>query len=87
MHTLQDAPFSIVAGPADVASAGASFGLINGPTVNSSIGINLAAEVSPGDTVSILARFDVIPLIPEPGTLGVLAMGAIALLRRRNRAA
>ncbi len=81
--TLQNDPFSVIAGPGDSASASATFGptLSNVP-VNTTIGVQLRFTLSAGDTASILSRFDVIPGgpnggLPEPTTLTLGAIVAV----------
>ena len=82
VHTLQDDPFSVVAPAGGVNNALASFGPdANGTAVIQDIGITLIFELSPGDTASILSRFDV---VPEPATLSLLALGGLILLWRRR---
>jgi hypothetical protein len=82
VQALQDYPFSISAPAGGINSAGASFGPNGCGAVTSDIGIDIALTISPGDMGQVLARFDVV--IPEPMTLSVLALGGLALLRRRR---
>jgi len=91
--TLQNDPFSVVAVPGGSNTAAATFGPVaSGVPVASTIGIQLRFTLSPGDTASILSRFDVIPGganggLPEPTTLtlgGIVAMPGIGLRGRRG---
>jgi hypothetical protein len=59
--------------------------LLSAIPVTSSIGIQLRFTLTPGDTASILSRFDVV--IPEPATMtlgAVAALIAVALGRRHK---
>lgn len=56
---------------------------IPGPAVLNNIGIQHRFTLSPGDSVSFTSFFVV--QVPEPATLSVLALGGLALLRRRSR--
>jgi hypothetical protein len=80
--SLQNDPYIVAAAPNGSATASATFGpIVSGTAVTSNIGIQLRFMLSPGDTASILSRFDVNPggTIPEPTTfvLGSI-MAAIA---------
>src|SRR5262249_11494282 len=62
--TLQNDPFSLTTSTPPAASA--AFGPTpNAVTVTSNIGIQLIFSLTPGDTASILSRFDV---VPEPAS-------------------
>ncbi len=52
------------------------------PTLATSIGITLTFELSPGDTASVLSRFEV---VPEPGTALLLLSGLLGLAVARRR--
>ncbi|NLF29681.1 MAG: PEP-CTERM sorting domain-containing protein [Planctomycetes bacterium] len=80
VQTLQDDPFSLVAGPGGVNADAVFFGPLATGAVAQTIGINIQVQVSPGDIAQVLARFEV---VPEPATLALLACGA-ALFRRRR---
>ncbi len=51
-----------------------------GPILANSIGILLTFTLSPGDSASVLSRFEV---VPEPGTAALLGLGLLALAVRR----
>ena len=53
-----------------------------GPPVLSSIGIELNARLTSGDTATIVATLVV---TPEPGTVTLLAIGGVTMLLRRRR--
>jgi hypothetical protein len=75
---LQSDPFSVVAPASGSNTASASFGpTASGIAVTSNIGIQLRFMLTPGDTASILSRFDVNP-VPEPATM-VLCGAALVL--------
>jgi hypothetical protein len=84
--TLQNSPFSVVVPPAGGSAAStANFGPAgNAVPVNSSINIELNFTITPGDTATILSRFDV--FVPEPTSLGLFgsALAIAAALRRRR---
>jgi|tagenome__1003787_1003787.scaffolds.fasta_scaffold20593866_2 hypothetical protein len=91
--TLQNDPFIVAAVPGGSNTASATFGpTASGVAVTSTIGVQLRFMLSPGDTASILSRFDVIPGgpnggLPEPTTLtlgGIVAMLGIGLRGRRS---
>jgi hypothetical protein len=52
-----------------------------GPDVTTSIGIHHVFTITPGDSVGFTSLFVV---TPEPGSLALLAVGAVALFRRRR---
>ena len=88
--TLQNHPFSLTTTSAT--SSLASFGpIVSAVPVTSNIGIQLRFSLSPGDTASILSRFDVVA-VPEPasaafvGTMLVLTgtTGTFSRGRRRH---
>jgi hypothetical protein len=89
--TLQNSPFSVIAPAGGIASLGASFGPLAGPAVTSSIGIQLQFTLTPGDTASILSRFDVVPGtgggLPEPTTITLGAIMAVVAYGFRGRRA
>ena len=55
-----------------------------GPDVLTSISVDTNFSLSAGDTVVLVATFVVEP-IPEPASLALLAVGGLALIRRRRR--
>lgn len=80
--TMQDSPFSVVAPVAGVNNALDDFGPDpNAVAVGAFIAIKLSFTLSPGDTASILSRFDV---IPEPSSLMLLGAASMLLARRRR---
>ena len=85
VRTLQNNPFTLTT-PNAAVSAVASYGLeANIVPVNTSIGILLRFQLTPGDSVTILSDFEVAPVIPEPSTLALLLLGGGALALRRYR--
>jgi len=78
--TLQDNPFSVIAAAGGSNTASASFGpSLNAIPVTSNIGIQLRFSLTPGDTASILSRFDVVA-VPEPASVVLVAIAlAVAL--------
>jgi hypothetical protein len=84
VQTLQDAPFSL--GTTQSATSDyVDFGYdLSNIAVGSSIGIRLQFTLSPGDTAAILSDFEVVDVIPEPGTLSLLLLGVGALVWRRR---
>jgi len=86
VHTLMNNPFSLPAPAFDSAVATDRFGIpspIAGGAVNSTIGISLRFSVTPGDQAGITSQFTANP-VPEPSSLMVLALGGLALVRRRK---
>jgi hypothetical protein len=89
--TLQDNPFSVVAPAGGSNTASATFGpSASAIPVASNIGIQLRFSLTPGDTASILSRFDV-EAVPEPATAVLVAVGlagtaCIAARARRLKA-
>lgn len=78
-------PFSL--SNASIGSSGSSgnFGapfLIPGPPVLSDIGIQINFSLTQSDQASITSVFNV---IPAPGVIGLLAVGALGVRRRRRR--
>jgi hypothetical protein len=71
--TLQNSPFSLSAPVGGSDTAAATFGpnASNMP-VNTQIGIQLTFTLTPGDTASILSRFDV---VPEPASAAMVVIG------------
>jgi len=91
--TLIDAPFTYtVLNPYESSIvAGGNFGLpipsLAGPAVNSSIGIELAFSLSPGDTATLNGVFVVEEaVVPEPASLSLMGIGCAGLLMGRLRA-
>ena len=58
--------------------------LTDGPNVNETIEIELNATLGAWDTAFITATFEVTD-IPEPATMGLLAIGGVTILMRRRR--
>jgi len=89
--TLQNDPFILAAPIGGSSTASATFGPTpSGIAAGSSIGIQLRFTLSPGDTATILSRFDVNPGtgggLPEPTTLalgGLMALVAAGFRRVR----
>jgi hypothetical protein len=76
--------FSYSVAPSDTGTDSASGGYFYpGPAVTSSMSIRLTFVLSPFDSASITSNFVVQP-VPEPASLGLLGLGAFALLRRRR---
>jgi hypothetical protein len=73
--TLQNDPFSVSAPVGGSNTASATFGPNpNAIPVASNIGIQLRFTLTPGDTASILSRFDVVA-IPEPMSAALIGIG------------
>lgn len=85
--TLQNDPFSVVAPAGGSNTASATFGpSVSGVPVTTNIGVQLRFVLSPGDTASILSRFDVVP-VPEPSTLALVSLLTVAAFVIRGRRA
>jgi hypothetical protein len=85
VKTLQNNPFSLTT-PNSAVSAVASYGFeANNVPVNTSIGILLRFQLTPGDSVTILSDFEVAPVIPEPSALALILLGGGAFVLRRFR--
>jgi hypothetical protein len=83
--TLQNDPFTLIAPIAGSSSATASFApTLSAIPVNTNIGIQLRFTLTPGDTVSILSRFDVVA-VPEPGSAALIGLGLVLITRRSRR--
>jgi hypothetical protein len=85
VHTLQNDPFAVTAPVGGSNTAAATFGPIgNNVPVNTNIGIQLRFTLTPGDTASILSRFDV---VPEPTSAAMVGIGlaVFASVARRAR--
>jgi hypothetical protein len=87
--TLQNDPFSITTSTSSAQSA--SFGpTLSAIPVNSNIGIAVTFQLTPGDTASILSRFNVVSPVPEPSSLvlaGLAAAFGFVVIGRRYRLA
>jgi len=55
------------------------------PGVANQIGITLTFTLSAGDSAGITSRFEIIQVIPEPGTASLLGLGLVMLAVRRRR--
>lgn len=80
VQTLLDDPFSVTTSSSDTFGP-ADFVDEPGPALNTSIGITLEFNLTPGDSASALSSFKV---IPEPASLALLGAGGLLLLRRRR---
>ena len=91
--TLQNDPFSVIAPGGSSDSSFASFGpSLSSIPVSSNIGIQLRFSLTPGDTASILSRFDVVePIqrVPDAGSsaalLAITMPFVVALTARPRR--
>jgi hypothetical protein len=84
VRTLQSNPFSLST-PQDAGGASASFGFDpNNVPVNSSMGITLTFQLTPGATAAIISDFE-IKAIPEPSTLTLLLLSGGLLIWRLSR--
>ena len=86
VKTLLNNPFSLPVAAFDSNVTTAKFGLPIpdvGGAVNSSIGIKLHFNLTPGDQAGISSQFTANP-VPEPTALMGLAIGGLLLARRRK---
>ena len=86
VKTLLNNPFSLPVAAFDSNVTTAKFGLPvpdAGGAVNSSIGIKLHFNVTPGDQAGVTSQFTANP-VPEPTALLGLAIAGVALVRRRK---
>jgi hypothetical protein len=86
VKTLLNHPFTLPVPAFDSNVATAKFGLPipdPGGAVNTSIGIKLHFNVTPGDQAGITSQFTANP-VPEPTALMGLAIAGLALARRRK---
>lgn len=88
--------YNVVQSPVTIDSSNAAWGLRSFPMpdVNPqsqslpmilTILVESTNDLSGEDTSTVTAYFDDFTFVPEPGVLGVLALGAIAVVRRRRR--
>jgi hypothetical protein len=84
---LLPSPFSLSSDPIGLPNAHGpvNYGPANGPGLAAvdSIGIRHAFVLTPGGTATVNGTF---VIVPEPTSLGVLALAGFAVIRRRNRA-
>jgi len=86
VKTLLNHPFTLPVAAFDSNVTTAKFGIPTpdaGGAVNTSIGIKLHFNVTPGDQAGITSQFTANP-VPEPTTLMGLALGGLVLARRRK---
>ena len=63
----------------------ANFGpIIDGTSVGASIGIDHRFNLTAGDSATITSRFEINSAIPEPASMALLAIGGLAVIRRRR---
>jgi len=86
VHQIVDDSFSLTAsGFVGVTNSFPPVNFIDvpGPAVNSTLGLKLFFELTPGDSVAIVSSFSV---IPEPASVALIAAGGgLLLVRRRTR--
>ncbi len=80
--SLFDDPFSLSNGGIGSSGSSANFGFIPGPAVLESIGIEINFSLTQFDQAQITSVFVV---VPAPGVIGLLAIGALGTRRRRRR--
>lgn len=87
VKTMLDPAYSLSTNPpaTTVDSGLQEFGWENyNGAVLTDISIRIELTLSPGDTASVLSRFDVQTFIPEPATLLMLGLGSVGILKRRK---
>ncbi len=88
--------YNVVQAPVTIDNSNAAWGLRSFPMPNVNpqsqslpmiltILVESQNDLSGEDTSTVTAYFDDFTFVPEPGTLGVLAIGAVAAIRRRRR--
>ncbi|HWL92984.1 MAG TPA: PEP-CTERM sorting domain-containing protein [Phycisphaerae bacterium] len=81
-QTLFNDPYSLTTTAPNLNFDLESFGPIPGPAVFvvATLGINHDFQLSPGDTMTLNSRFEI---VPEPATMGLLLLGSVFILRRK----